>query len=121
MSSLYKHNRLSLLVLAGLLVLAPLAALQPPGFAASYAEPAIPPEVVYAHDLRQRITVPQRVNVNKASLNDLLTLPGMDENMALKLLRMRPIQTKEDFLQMPFVSPRNVQLLLQRIDGKIEF
>ena len=92
-----------------------------PASAYSYGEAVIPPEVLYSRDLKQRVVVPGKVNVNQAGLNELLTLPGMDENLALKMMRARPLKSREDFLKMPFISPRNVQLLLQQIENKIEF
>lgn len=92
-----------------------------PAMAYSYGEALIPPEVLYSRDLRQRVVVPGKVNVNKADLNELLSLPGMDENLALKLIRVRPLKSREDFRKMPFISPRNIQLLLQQIENKIEF
>jgi DNA uptake protein ComE-like DNA-binding protein len=93
----------------------------PAALAYSYAEPAVPPEVLFSRDLRQRVVVPGKVNVNRADMNELLSLPGMNENIALKIMRVRPLKNREDFMKMPFISPRNVQQLLQQIENKIEF
>ncbi len=82
----------------------------------------IPPEIVYADDLRQRVTLPQRLNLNRAGLNDLKTLPGFDEELALKVMRNRPFEDVQDFYRkMPEVGTPRIDRLIQQIQPKVIF
>lgn len=90
-------------------------------FAASYRDSYLPPEIVYATDLGQRLPVPRRINVNRADVNELMTLPGVTENIALKLIRIRPVKDLRDFHRMPWLGPKQVERLIDRIQSRIEF
>lgn len=51
--------------------------------------------------------VPARVNVNQASLSELKTLPGIDDNLALKLIRARqqaPLRMLDDLTRLPWLE-----------------
>jgi DNA uptake protein ComE-like DNA-binding protein len=43
-----------------------------------------------------RVPPEQRVDVNRATLEDLLKVPGMTRSWALRILRFRPYRTKQD-------------------------
>lgn len=108
-----------------LLLILPLLTLCAMGFnpvqAYSFSESYIAPEVMYADQLAQKIQVPTKINLNRASFNEIKTLPGMDESMALKLMRIRPLENIRDFYRMPWVSPKDVQVLIQRVQSRVTF
>ncbi len=89
---------------------------------ATLEEPYAPPEIAYAHDLRQSVTVARRVNINKTGLNQLKALPGLDEELALKVMRVRPFEGVQDFYRkMPDLSKKNMDLLIQQLQPKVLF
>ncbi|MGE0201744.1 MAG: ComEA family DNA-binding protein [Candidatus Melainabacteria bacterium] len=105
-----------LLTLAGLSVA--------PARAYELRESYIPPEVAYARELAQKITVPRKVNLNQADVNELITLPGVDENIALKMIRLRtrgPMEGVKDLYQLPWLQPRDVQRLIYQIQSHVVF
>lgn len=90
--------------------------------AATLQQPYFPPEMSYADDLRQTVTVPQKVNINTGGLNQLKSLPGFDEELALKVIRCRPCEGIQDFYKkMPGLSKKNIDLLIKQIEPKILF
>ena len=46
----------------------------------------------------ERVPPEQRVDVNHATLEELLKVPGMTRTWALRILRFRPYRTKQDLL-----------------------
>lgn len=47
------------------------------------------PDIFNARYLQKKVTMPRVVNLNTASINELKTLPGIDESTALKIQRLR--------------------------------
>ncbi len=87
-------------------------------------KPFIHPDFIYSHQLRQKYTVPSQINLNRASLEELKTLPGVDENLALKLIRLRnhrAFTSKRDLYELPFMEKREIDHLIQRIRTRIAF
>lgn len=94
----------------------------PLAMAATLEQPFYPPEVAYADDLRQTVTVPEKVNINTSGLNQLKSLPGFNEELALKVMRCRPCEGIQDFYRkMPGMSKKNIDLLIKQIEPKILF
>lgn len=86
------------------------------------AETYMPPELAFADDLRQKVTIPEKVNINRGSLNQLLVLPGFDEEIALKVMRHRPFEDVQDFYRkMPGLEKKNIDRLIQQIQPKVLF
>lgn len=82
----------------------------------------IPPELAYSDDLRQKITIPTMVNINHGSLNQLMVLPGFDEEVALKIMRNRPFEGVQDFYKkMPGMSKKNIDQLIEHVQPKLLF
>ena len=54
----------------------------------------------------QPVTLPEnmRVDINHASLEDLLKVPGMTKSWAGRVVRFRPYRTKQDLLDRGIVS-----------------
>lgn len=96
-----------------------LALLSPAAQAYSFRQSYIPPEIAYADDLRQKVTLPGKIDVNQANFNQLKLLPGFDEELALKLMRIRPIENIQDFYRMPGLEHKQVERLIQMIQPKI--
>jgi hypothetical protein len=81
-----------------------------------------PPEAMFAEDLHQKVTLPGRINLNQASLNQLAILPGFDVDLALKVMRSRPFSNLQDFYQkMPSSSHRQLNYLLDRLQALVNF
>ncbi len=93
-----------------------------PAAAATFWDTYVPPELAFQDDLRQSITLPQRINVNLDSLNQLKTLPGLNEDIALKVMRNRPYADVQDFYRkLPGLDKKRIDRLIQQIQPKIRF
>ena len=46
----------------------------------------------------------QRVDINRASLQELLTVPGMTKSWAGRIMRFRPYRSKQDLIDRGIVS-----------------
>jgi DNA uptake protein ComE-like DNA-binding protein len=57
----------------------------------------------------------KKVNVNRASKTQLLTLPGMDDDSAQRVIAGRPYHTKDELNTKGIVSPEE----FQKIQGQI--
>ncbi|MBY0449834.1 MAG: helix-hairpin-helix domain-containing protein [Cyanobacteria bacterium] len=84
-------------------------------------KPYISPEIRYADQLRQRVQIPERLSINASTLNELMTLPGIDESTALKMMRSRPFKSVQDLYNLPLMEPREVRRLIEAIQPKIAF
>lgn len=90
--------------------------------AATFWDTYVPPELAFQDDLRQTISLPQRINVNLDSLNQLKTLPGLNEDIALKVMRNRPYTDVQDFYRkLPGLDKKRIDRLIQQIQPKIKF
>lgn len=93
-----------------------------PAFSATYWDPYIPPEVSYGDNLRQRITIPQHININQGTLSQLKLLPGFNEDIALKVMRNRPFVDVQDFYhKLPGMDKKSIDRLIERVQPKILF
>ncbi len=105
-----------------LLLLSWAQGLSHPATAATFWDTYVPPELAFQDDLRQSITLPQRINVNLDSLNQLKTLPGLNEDIALKVMRNRPYTDVQDFYRkLPGLDKKRIDRLIQQIQPKIKF
>ncbi len=57
----------------------------------------------------------KKVNVNKASKTQLLTLPGIDEDSAQRIVAGRPYHTKDELSTKGIVSPEEFQKIQRLI------
>lgn len=91
-------------------------------WAASYQDIYIAPEMMYSKDLGQTIQVPKQMNLNQVSLNQIRTLPGFDDNLALKVIRNRPFRGMQDFYEkMPVQDRKHLQWVIQQVETSIRF
>ena len=72
------------------------------GGAAQGARPAAIPQA--SNSQHSAWPAAQRVNINQASLEDLLTIPGMTQSWAGRIVRFRPFRSKQDLLDRGIVS-----------------
>ncbi len=94
-------------------------------FAAAEERPAyIHPEIFHARQLRKKIVMPGAVNLNYAGLSELKTLPGVNQSVALKILRLRSnqsISSMNDLYNLSGIQPQQLSQLINAIDGKVSF
>jgi len=57
----------------------------------------------------------KKININKASKTQLLTLPGMDEESAQRIVAGRPYHTRDELNAKGIISPEE----FQKIQGQI--
>lgn len=89
-------------------------------FAETFAAPYALPELLHQDDLKQVVYIPSSTNLNTAPLAELLNLPGVDMNTALKLMQVRPVRSADDMKRkMPTITPSVIQQLMQHMDPKI--
>jgi DNA uptake protein ComE-like DNA-binding protein len=94
----------------------------PQAWAATFWEPYIPPEVAFADNLRQKVTIPSAIHINQDGLNQLKTLPGFDEDIALKVMRNRPFETIQDFYsKLPGLDKKRIDRLIEQVQPKLIF
>jgi DNA uptake protein ComE-like DNA-binding protein len=92
-----------------------------PAHAASLWDSYMPPELAYADDLRQKVKLSGQVNINRASLNQLETLPGLDQELALKIMRHRPFENIQEFYRMSGVEKKQIDRLIRQLQPKVIF
>jgi DNA uptake protein ComE-like DNA-binding protein len=69
---------------------------------------------------RQMPLMSLKVNLNSGSLEELLTIPAMTEDWALKIMRIRPMHSLEDLKKIK-EKPSNVVLrFMELLEGVVE-
>lgn len=115
MTRLIRHCRN--LLLLGMLLLTPVS-----GWAYALRESYVPPDVAYAQDLSQRVQVSDQFNLNTMNWVELKGIPGLSEDMALKIMRNRPFSDIRDFYRrMPGVSGKQLNLWVQQLQPRLRF
>ena len=66
----------------------------------------VPPVTMPQAPSLQHIAIPeeQRVDINRAALDELLKVPGMTRTWAGRIVRFRPYHSKQELLDRGFVS-----------------
>ena len=103
-----------------------LALLLSVGFAAqaqafSGKDAYISPEIAYADQLRQKVKLNSKADINHVSLNQLKILPGVDENIALKVIRNRPYADVTDFYRLPGLQKKEIEMLIRQLQPLVIF
>jgi hypothetical protein len=94
----------------------------PPAWAATFWDPYIPPEVAFADHLRQKVTIPAAININQGGLSQLKVLPGVDEDIALKVMRNRPFVDIQDFYsKLPGLDKKRIDRLIEQVKPHLIF
>jgi len=72
----------------------------------AFGAAAAPPHAIPQAAPAKHVDVPeaQRVDINHASLEELLKVPGMTKSWAGRILRFRPYRSKQDLLDRGIVS-----------------
>ncbi len=81
----------------------------------SVVSPYQNPERVYRDTMGFGVTVSGKVGLNEAGLNELLTVPGMNQSMAVKVMKARPFSGWEDLYRLPGVDQQQVDAWLARV------
>lgn len=111
------QRSLFFLVLLGVCLFLPL-----PGWTYAFQDSYIPPEVAYAQDLSQTVRLHEQFNVNLMNLDELKSIPGLSEDIALKIMRSRPFADIQDFRRrMPNVSGKQLNQWIRQIQPQLQF
>lgn len=79
-------------------------------------EPYFPPEALVPPRYRERLALaPLPIDLNRATLAELMTLPGIDESLALQLLEARPFASLKDIGGLRLMRPWQAEALLDRL------
>jgi hypothetical protein len=78
-------------------------------------------ELSYRHALTFQMDS-GKINLNQATVQELTTLPDINENLALKLVRLRPMTNLQDLNQLKASCPEKfVQRLIQNLKDDVRF
>lgn len=81
----------------------------------------IAPEVLHSDFLSHRVHVNRKININKASMQELMTLPGVNEDIALKIMRVRPVEDIKDLKEIRYLSPKQIQTLIDAFTNRVAY
>lgn len=80
----------------------------------------IPPEVAFAQDLNQRVQLSEQFNLNTMNWVELKGIPGLTEDMALKIMRNRPFTDVQDFYKR-MQAGKQLNLWIQQLQPRLQF
>ena len=86
------------------------------GSNSSTMKPYIPPELNYLNDKRVKL---KKLDLNTASLQQLMNLPQINEDIALKIMRKRPIKSLEDIYYLPFLDVDRVKIIIDGLNNLV--
>jgi hypothetical protein len=70
----------------------------------------------------REVKLPGKVNINTATYDDLIMLPGVNSHIALALMKHRPYKSLHDLAQLhPSVSLSEVKLLQLKLNDAVRF
>lgn len=69
----------------------------------------IPPEIDYPAGKTIKLN---KLDLNNASLQQIMSLPQINEDIALKIIRKRPIKSLEDIYHLPFLDVNRVKIII---------
>ena len=61
----------------------------------------------------------EKLDINKASLEQLMALPEINEDLALKIMRKRPISNLKDLSRLPYINMDRMELILKGIQNLV--
>ena len=70
----------------------------------------ISPDVYYFPEKKIRL---KKLDLNKASLEQLMALPEINEDLALKIMRRRPIKTLQDIINLPYIDIDRMKIIVK--------
>jgi hypothetical protein len=70
----------------------------------------------------REVKLPSKVNINTASYDDLILLPGVNSHIAIALMKHRPYKSLHDLAQLhPSVPLSEVKLLQRKLNDAVRF
>jgi competence protein ComEA len=72
-------------------------------------------EIDEAMGVAQKLTPGTKIDPNTASRDELLTLPGIGDALALRIIENRPYRKTDDLLKVPGIGEKNLETLRQFI------
>ncbi len=71
-----------------------------------------PPEVVVLEKGSERIlSKTTKININEASLEELMELPGIGRKLAQRIINSRPFRSVDELLKVKGIGPKKLQKL----------
>lgn len=55
----------------------------------------------------------QKLDLNKANLQQLLALPEINEDLALKIIRRRPLNYLNDLEKLPYIDEKRMKIIIK--------
>lgn len=76
----------------------------------------LPPDVYYPPG---KILKLKKLDLNKASYEQLLALPAVNEDLALKILSKRPIKTLDDLYNLPLINRPRMEVIINGMSNYV--
>lgn len=73
----------------------------------------LPPDIYYFPP--GKLLILRKLDLNKASYQQLIALPQINEDLALKIISKRPIKTLDDLYKLPFMNKDRMQVIISGI------
>jgi hypothetical protein len=77
----------------------------------------LPPDIYYPPGREIRL---EKIDLNKAELDQLLALPEINEDLALKIMQRRPIDTLEDLYNLPYINIDRAKIIIDSFSGYVK-
>lgn len=72
----------------------------------------LPPDIYWPPGKQERL---YKLDINNASLEQLMSLPHINEDLALKIMNRRPVKSLQDLARLPYIDMDRMKLILKGI------
>lgn len=69
-----------------------------------------PPDIYYPAGRTIKL---EKLDINKANIEQLMSLPEINEDLALKIARRRPIKSLQDLTHLPYIDINRMKIILK--------
>lgn len=75
-----------------------------------------PPDIYIPHGRTIKL---EKVDINKANLQQLMALPEINESLALKIMRRRPVKYLNELERLPYMNMDRMKLILKGLQHMV--